>query len=151
MRMSFDIQMTGLQIEEDRVIEKSKKVLWLSMHKMEELAKRYAPVDRGLLRRSINLQPKVEGASTYLLGDGVPYGEALEYGNKPHDVPIDPLIKWVERKGITTGEDVYTFAKYVQEKIKREGVNAQPFFRPARLEVEVVWVKTYWAQVMLQA
>lgn len=148
MNMRFDIGWTNLNAEKNRTIEKAKKVLWLSMHKMEELAKKFAPSYIGHLRRSINLSPISEGSTEYILSVAVSYAEDLEYGNTPRNVPIRPLLKWVERKGIRTGKSVYPFAKYVQEKIRKEGVNAQPYMRPAKLEVETVWVKTYWAQVM---
>ena len=150
MRMSFNVQMTGMDITKNATIAQAKKVLWLSMHKMEELAKRFAPVDRGHLRRSINLYPVARGSENYILSAAVEYAEDLEYGNTPRKVPIKPLIKWVERKGIRSGDRVYSFAKYVQEKIRREGVNAHPFFRPAKLEVEIVWLKRYWDQVMAE-
>ena len=151
MNMRFDIQMEGLQITQRHTIDKQKKVLWLSMHKMEELAKRFAPVDRGHLRRNINLHPITEGAKEYILSAAVAYAEDLEYGNTPRNVPLLPLIEWVERKGIRTGENVYAFAKSVQKKIKREGVNAQPFFRPANLEVNTIWLPMYWNRVMNSA
>ncbi len=41
----------------------------------------------------------------------------------------------------------FTLDMLSEEKIKREGVNAQPFMRPALLEVNTVWLKTYWNQV----
>ena len=58
MRMGFDIKLNGMDIAKNRTIAQQKKVLWLSMHKMKQLAKQYAPVNTGLLRRSINLHPR---------------------------------------------------------------------------------------------
>jgi len=166
MNMSFNLEMEGLQIAENHTIEQAKKVLWLSMHKMEQLAKRFAPVDTGLLRRSINLHPIQEGATEYVLADGVKYGEYVEYGTSPH--LIRPKNKqalsfeWTEfsgkmlskkgrreaqaKRGASISPD-----KVVFKIVKHPGTNAHPFFRPAKLEVERVWLKKYWARVMAQA
>ena len=146
MRMSFDIQMTGLKIQENKVNDKAKKVLWLSMHKMEELAKRFAPVDTGLLRRSINLHPISEGSKEYTLADGVFHGEYLEYGTSPHQVPIHPLKVWAKR---VLGDESLAYA--VRNKIAVKGTAAHPFFRPSLLEVQTVWLKVYWKQVIGEA
>lgn len=146
MKMSFSLEMEGLQIAENHTIDQAKKVLWLSMHKMEELAKRFAPVDTGLLRRSINLHPITEGSKEYLLADGVFYGEYMEYGTSPHYVPIDPLKGWSRR---VLGDESLAYA--VRNKIAKEGTEAHPFFRPALLEVQTVWLQIYWARVMTRA
>ena len=146
MNMSFDLKMEGMQIAENHTIEQSKKVLWLSMNKMQQLAKRFAPVDTGLLRRSITLQPKQEGAIEYLLADGVEYGEYMEYGTSPHFPPVDKLKVWSRR---VLGDESLAYA--VAKSIAVKGTTAHPFFRPALLEVQTVWLPKYWAQVMAQA
>ena len=124
------------------------KVLWKAMTKMEELAKNKAPVDTGMLKNRIHLTPLQFGAKEYALSDGVSYGADLEYGNRPHNVPMQPLIDWVKRKGIMTTEGgQIAFAKYVQEKIRTEGVNAQPFFRVALHEVQYKWLPIFRKEV----
>jgi len=148
MLMSFNVQTPRMENAKKQVLDKSKMVLFKSMVKMEELAKMRAPVDTGNLKNRIHLEPSFFGADVYVLSDGVIYGIDLEYGNRPHNVPLKPLINWVKRKGIRSDEGhQIAFAKYVQEKIRLEGVNAQPFFRPALHEVQFKWVPLITKQV----
>ena len=141
MKMNFTIDEPNLIENKSNIIEKNKRVLWKFMVKMEELAKLKAPVDKGILKSRIHLNPLQYGAKKYTLSDGVMYGLDLEMGNRPHHVNMTPLIEWVKRKGIATNEgEQIAFAKYVQEKIAREGVNAQPFFRPAADEAIKIWL-----------
>ena len=141
MFMNFDIQTPRMENSKAQVNNGMKQVLWRSMTKMEELAKNKAPVDTGMLKNRIHLTPLQFGATTYTLSDGVVYGIDLEYGNRPHNVPMGPLIEWVKRKGIRNSEGgQIAFAKYVQKKIRTKGVNAQPFFRVALHEVEQKWL-----------
>ncbi len=142
MNMSFSLEMEGLQIAENHTTEQAKKVLWLSMNKMQQLAKRFAPVDTGLLRRSITLQPIQQGAIEYLLADGVKYGEDVEYGTTPHFIPVDNLKGWSRR---VLGDETLAYA--VAKSIAVKGTTAHPFFRPSLLEVRTVWLEKYWAQV----
>jgi len=67
-------------LKDELVKEKLKKVLFLSTLKMHELAVRYAPVDTGRLRNSINWSPQFFGATKYDVFDGVDYGIHNEYG-----------------------------------------------------------------------
>jgi hypothetical protein len=137
MQAKFSIQTPNLNNMKANVEEGMKKVLWRSMTKMEKLAKNKAPVDTGMLKNRIHLEPMQYGAREYTLVDGVKYGIDLEYGNRPHHVDMAPLIAWVKRKGIKTTEGgQIAFAKYVQEKIRTKGVNAQPFFRNSLHEVQ---------------
>ncbi len=146
MNMSFSLEMEGLQFAENHTIEQAKKVLWLSMHKMQQLAKRFAPVDTGLLRRSITLQPKQQGAIEYFLADGVEYGEYMEYGTSPHFPPVGKLKVWSRR---VLGDE--SLACAVAKTIAVKGTTAHPFFRPSLLEVRTIWLEKYWVQVMAQA
>ncbi len=143
MKLEFDMELTGMQVEQNRTTTNAKKVLWLSMNKMEQLAKQFAPVDIGLLRRSISLDPFFEGAKKYILSVGVDYGEDVEYGTIPHYVPIKPLEGWSRR---VLGDK--SLAGAIQHKIAISGTPAHPFFRPALLEVDTIWVRTYWTRVM---
>jgi len=67
----------------------------------------------------------------------------LEYGTKPHSVPIEPLKGWSKR--VLGDADA---AYWVQEKIARAGTEAQPFFRPAFDEVRLLWVPKITKQVI---
>ena len=140
--LKLNLNLKGLEKGQKLTIDNAKKVLMKSMFKMEELAIEKAPFDRGYLRENITVFPEVL-ADKYVLTSKAGYSEDLEYGNTPRDVKIDVLEAWVERKGIRTGENVFAFAKYVQEKIKMKGVNAQPFMRPALYEVENFWLPQF--------
>ena len=50
------------------------------MNKMEELAKRFAPVDTGRLKNSIHLTPMHSGATEYVLAAGTDYAVFVEFG-----------------------------------------------------------------------
>lgn len=142
MRFNFDIELTGLQEEQNRIIADQKKVLWLSMHKMWELMLLRCPVDTGRLKNSININPKSSGFSNYTIADGVKYGVDVEYGTTPRYVDIDDLKGWAKRKLGDEG-----LAGAVQNKIAEKGQNAQPFFRPAISEVKSIWLPYYWHKV----
>jgi len=135
MDMSFSIQTPNLNNMKKNGIEGMKQVLWRAMTKMEEIAKMKAPVDTGNLKNRIHLTPLQFGAKEYTLSDGVEYGVYVEYGTKPHQVPITPLLGWAGR---VLGDPNLAFA--VRAKISQKGTPAQPFFRPALHEVEQKWL-----------
>lgn len=144
MKAAVTVETPNINHLKARSVKGLKNVLWKAMTKMEELAKDKAPVDTGMLKNRIHLTPLQFGAEEYVLSDGVTYGVDLEYGNRPHNVSMAPLIAWVRRKGLAATESgQVAFAKYVQEKIRTRGVNAQPFFRPAFHEVQVVWLPVF--------
>jgi hypothetical protein len=136
MRLNFVVTIPDLKDIESATIEDYKKVLYLSMSKMENLAKKRCPVDFGLLRASINLNPRSFGAKEYTLSDGVKYGYLVEYGTSTmirahgeHD-PENPVTDW-------------------EAKRKRNGFGQTlPFFRPALLEVNKIWVNKFWEQTI---
>ena len=135
-------ELKGIDKGKRLTIDMARRVLFKSMFKMEELAIQKAPFDRGFLRQNITLFPEIL-ADKYVLSSNAPYSADLEYGNNPRDVKLKPLIEWIERKGIRSGKNAIGFAKYVQNKIKTEGVNAQPFMRPAFYEVVNFWQDIY--------
>lgn len=138
----FKINMKGIEKGRKLTIDKSKRVLMKSMFKMEELAIRRAPFDKGFLRQNITLFPQIL-SNRYVLRSMAPYSADLEFGNTPRDVRFEDIEAWVIRKGIRTGKNVVPFALYVQNKIKTKGVNAQPFMRPSFWEIVNFWQDTY--------
>lgn len=142
MKMSFDMQMPDFTKAQAETEEGMKQVLFRSMIKMEEIAKFKAPVDTGNLRNRIHLNPTQPGAEEYILSDGVEYGVYVEYGTKPHHVPLTPLQGWAKRN---LGNEGAAFA--VSKKISIRGTPAQPFFRPAMHEVQVKWIHLIKKQV----
>lgn len=142
MRMNFDVQTPRMENAKANVQTGMKEVLFRAMVKMEELAKMRAPVDTGNLKNRIHLEPMQRGASEYILSDGVEYGVYLEYGTKPHYVPISPLVGWAGR---VLGDKNVAFA--IRAKISKYGTPAQPFFRPSFHEVQFKWLPIIKTQV----
>lgn len=145
MKMNFDVQTPNLINAEENTKEQVKEVLFRAMVKMEEIAKNKAPVDTGNLKNRIHLEPMQPGASEYTLSDGVEYGVYVEYGTKPHYVPITPLKGWAGR---VLGDKNAAYA--VRRKISIKGTPAQPFFRPAIHEVQIKWLPMIQVQVFGQ-
>jgi hypothetical protein len=144
--LDLELEMPDIDDMEKDVRVKMQRVLMKSMFKMEELAIQRAPHDQGFLRQNIFVTPKIL-SNSFVLKSAAPYSEDLEYGNTPRFVKIDVLLEWIERKGIrTTPDGQWAFAKYVQTKIMREGVNAQPYMRPAYYEVKDKWVDVFKKQ-----
>jgi len=135
MQMKFSVQGPNLNNAKNTTAEGMKTVLWKAMIKMEEIAKLKAPVDTGNLKNRIHLNPLQQGATEYTLSDGVEYGVYVEYGTKPHYVPLTPLLGWAGR---VLKDKNAAFA--VRAKISKVGTSAQPFFRPALHEVQQVWL-----------
>lgn len=146
IKFNIKIPTDSLEKAKKETQDRYRKVLMKAMFKMESIAIRKAPVDRGLLKEQITVFPEIL-ADRYVLKSGAPYSADLEYGNRPHYVPFKPILDWVKRKNIRYQESgQIAFAKYVQEKIKKEGVNAQPFFRPALIEVKTFWLPQFMAE-----
>jgi len=133
--MAFKIK---AELNEDYTSKNLKKVLFLSMNKMNELATINAPFDTGRLAESIKLYPSYLGAEKFLLITSVEYAEYLEYGTRPHIIRIKNKKVLASKKAI--------FGK----EVKHPGTEAQPFMRPALDQVKLVWVKRYMNQVFMK-
>lgn len=62
-----------------------------------DTAKPYPAVDRGTMRRSVDVDNHPDGA---LLSVDAPYAAAIENGTRPFFPPLAPLEDWVIRKGL---------------------------------------------------
>lgn len=123
--MNFNFKLKNYRLDEEgRTI--ARRVLFLSMLRIQELSKLYANAFTGDLKRSITLEPIRPDSDTYRLFSPLQYAAPLEFGTSPHAVPIDPLKKWAKRK---LGDEDAAWA--IANKIKKEGTNAHPFMRPA--------------------
>lgn len=141
--MKLDIDFNQNLISKKELADKLRLVLFLSMNKLQEAAIRRAPVDTGRLRTSIHLTPATPGFDEYILSDGVDYGIHLEYGTSPHYVPISPLKGWSRR---VLGDEAISYA--IRAAIAKRGTPAQPFFRPALVEVKRINFGKIWNKVM---
>ena len=135
MRIKFIVD---TKLDKDKFLEKTKKILFDSMLKMQELAIMRCPVDQGILAGSIHLVPMAPGATEYTLWARSAYAREVEFGTSPHMVPIAPLLGWAGRK---LGDQSLAYA--VRAKIAKVGTSASPYFRPAFDEVNNIWIARY--------
>jgi hypothetical protein len=82
------------------------------------------PQDRGTLLQSA-FPPEFRGDDV-VFGYTQPYAGSMEFGTRPYWPPIQPLIEWARRVGLPEGA-----AYGVQAKIAQEGIDEQPYLRPA--------------------
>ncbi len=135
MKITFSINKNLMR---DEIFEGLKKVLFLSMLKLQELAVIYAPVDKGLLRSRINLYPATMGYTIYSLVDEVTYAAAVEFGTSPRTITA---VKKKALKFKIDGREV------IVKSVQHPGTEAQPYFRPALDQVKHVWVRRFGKQV----
>ena len=147
--LKLNVKMTGLDKGQKMTKDKAKRILMLCMMKMEEIAIKNAPFDKGFLRLNISLFPQILSYS-YILTSNADYSADLEYGNTPKNVNLGDILAWVERKGIASGDGAENVAWYVAKKIREEGVNAHPFMRPALMQVINFWYDFYKKQVFAE-
>jgi hypothetical protein len=62
------------------------------------------------------------------IGTPAIYGEAVEYGTKPHFPPVAPIQHWVERKLGISGKDAKTVAFLIARKISKHGTKGAHMF-----------------------
>lgn len=139
--LRFRVKTTGFDKGSEEAIKRARKVLMMSMFKMEELCIRNAPFDRGDLRQKITIFPEVL-ANHYIITSHAPQSAALEYGTRPFYAPIKPLQDWAGRK---LGDPAIGWA--IRAKIAKEGITAHPYMRPAFYEVVNYWYPIYKKQV----
>lgn len=140
--LRFKIKLKGLDKGKIETKKRLMKLLFKSMLKMEEIAQFKAPVDIGLLRQMINVEP-LALSTEYKLTAGALYSAAMEFGTRPHWVPITPLKEWAKRK---IGDEDIAYA--IRAKIAKDGVTAHPFMRPALFEVQTVWFPIFKRGIM---
>ena len=119
--------------------------------KIENQAKRLAPVNFGQLRNQIALTKDSE--LTYTVAANASYSAYVEFGTGPQvSVPadftsyaqqfkgksggkfkdmVDALTLWVKRKGVGNGKNDKGLAYVIALSILRKGMRPQPFLIPA--------------------
>lgn len=103
----------------DRAIQRS-------LIRIQDDAKRKAPFGTsGQLRNNWDLRSgKFEGAlRSNAQSNGFYYGNAVNFGSRPHFPPVQALNLWAKRKGLNP----YVVAR----SIARKGTKANPFFTDA--------------------
>jgi hypothetical protein len=92
-----------------------------------------APHVTGIMRGSIKESPvvRVRDGFEVVVTSPIPYTSYVEFGTKPHWMPIEPLRLWAQRKfGVDKGL-AYGIAKKVQKRIATRGTNGKFMFRDA--------------------
>jgi hypothetical protein len=84
------------------------------------------PHDTGGLKQS-GFGPEFRG-DDMVIGYAGRQAAPMEFGTDPgHTPPVEPLVRWAQRIGKDAGFGVWV----ATEKIPSEGVDAQPYLRPA--------------------
>lgn len=82
-------------------------------------------VDTGRLRASIGIDSFEQGLARRV-GSNLNYAAAIEFGQKPHFPPLEPIRQWCKRHGIDEG-----MAYVIARKISQTGQPAKPYLFPA--------------------
>lgn len=101
-----------------------KRTMRISAGFVKTRARQIVPVDTGSLRRSIT--EDISYSNNRIIGiiePKEPYGAAIEFGTKPHFVPVGALKRWANKRGINP----YALAV----SISRKGTKKHPFMFPA--------------------
>lgn len=83
-----------------------------------------SPVDTGGYAQSWDMQISETSA---LLGNYAPYAGVIEYGARPHTMPIAPLLAWAKRVLSSPSQPpdyddhVWALATYTRKKIAEQG------------------------------
>lgn len=93
-------------------------------------ARQYAPAAFGFLRNSIDF---VVGSSGFkmTLSATAPYAAYVNFGTRPHWIPVDALDDWAKRRGLSESEK-----HAVRFSIAKRGTKANPFWTRATLFVQ---------------
>jgi len=156
--MGFAVSLSGIKELEGKLNKLSTALkedvsneINASALKIENQAKRMAPVNLGQLRNQIAL--KKDSELTYTVAANASYSAYVEFGTGPQvNVPADfksyaqqfkgksggkfkdmveALTLWVKRKGIGNGKNDKGLAYVIALSILRKGLRPQPFLIPA--------------------
>lgn len=96
-----------------------------------------APVDRGNLLKNMFSPEKEKERILHGVRD-TSYARPMEFGTDPFYPPIKPLLEWSRRVSGGTGLGWYV----ARIKIPEEGIDAQPYARPARNK-QISWYSSH--------
>jgi hypothetical protein len=84
------------------------------------------PQDRGTLLQS-GFAPEETSDGAIRWGYRANHAAPMEFGTEPYYPPLQPLLEWSERVTGSKGLGFYV----ARQKIPTEGIDAQPYVRPA--------------------
>lgn len=95
-----------------------------------EVKERTPTSGAGTLRESIGAMPVIfaNGALRGGTGTSLSYALPVELGARPHWMPIEPLVDWVERKLHKRGDEAKEVAAAIRYKIAHHGTKARHMF-----------------------
>lgn len=98
-----------------------------------DTAKPYPAVDRGQLRRSVRESEILEfgkpvGSHVYM---DAPHAAIIEEGTRPFWPPMEPILEWVIRKRLASGDDAVDVANAVRVAISKRGIKPRRYFAKA--------------------
>ena len=102
--------------------------------RISQLAKqnltRNGTVDTGQLRQSIQVQENLDDFSV-TVGSTLRYADTIEFGRIPEQTRREDIKQWAERKLGLSEPELSPATTRIVRKIRREGVEEQPYMRPA--------------------
>lgn len=101
-----------------------------------EVSQQRVPVDRGELLRS-GVPPQREADGSYVWGYTADHARPMEFGTAAFTPPIEPLLRWGRRVLGSRGAGAA-----VWHKIRREGIDAQPYVRPGA-DAMKAWIRSH--------
>lgn len=82
----------------------------------------------GALRQSAHAEISEYGHAALICD--APYAAMVEVGSRPHWMPLEPLLKWVQVKlAISDEAEAYKVARAIQRKIANEGTRPTWFMK----------------------
>lgn len=86
-----------------------------------EVSQRHVPVERGTLLQS-GFPPEERPDGSIVWGYTAGHAKPIEDGTRAFTPPLQPLLDWGQRVGVPGGA--------VWQKIREEGIDAQPYVEP---------------------
>lgn len=115
-----------------KTIDKVQRALISGGNAIQLKARKLAPRNTGLLRKSIiKTSNFVFGEFSVTVGPTVNYGAHVEFGTKAHFPPIAPLKRWAKLHGMDEGA-----AWAIAKKMSKEGTKPRPYLIPAFNQVK---------------
>ena len=138
---SFDKPLGKFKKAVDKIVnaydEIVKTAAYTALREAKQNLRKGKNIYTGMLLNSLEARKLTHGI--WGVGSSVKYMWYLEYGTRPHKVPLPVLVKWVALKNKWYGKrgerKAYPIARAVQLSIMKHGTKPHPYLRPAEEEV----------------